>query len=307
MSLSISLALLGYLLLAVVSILDKFIVTNDRIKPVVVTFYSTAPLVLLFLLLPFKIQPLVTPWDWIIALIAGGSFTVALLTMYIGFEKTKVSHSGPLVGAAIPFFVTFLGILLLHEHIATVHYVGVGLLIIGSLVISFVQTRRQQGWNIQSLWAVVAGFSFALSHVASKYLYDRYGFYSGFTWSRGLMGVSGLVLLLVPTVRDSFRKKSIMLGALHRQHTSAHKIIIVIIDKVLGTGAVILLQYAIALGSVTLINALTGIQYALLIILVAALSRFSPKLFHEEYAPGEIIREVIAVFIIGAGLVLLIR
>ena len=81
---------------------------------------------------------------------------------------------------------------------------------------------------------------------------------------------------------------------------------LIVTDKVLGVVAVVLIQYAIAVGSVTLVNALAGVQYAFLVVVVGLLSAFSPRLFKEEYRRGEMAQEAFAVFIIGVGLALLI-
>jgi threonine/homoserine/homoserine lactone efflux protein len=55
------------------------------------------------------------------------------------------------------------------------------------------------------------------------------------------------------------------------------------------------------------VNALAGVQFALLIIAVALLSKFSPQTFKESYRGQEIFQEILGVVIIAVGLVLIIR
>ena len=69
---------------------------------------------------------------------------------------------------------------------------------------------------------------------------------------------------------------------------------------------VVLAQYAISLGSVSVVNALNGFQYALVIVFVAILSKWRPKIFREEYTRGEIFSEILAVVLIAVGLALLL-
>ena len=78
------------------------------------------------------------------------------------------------------------------------------------------------------------------------------------------------------------------------------------LDKILAVASLLLIQYAIFLGSVTIVNALAGVQYAFLLILVGVMSKFFPKRFREEYSRAEIIQEIISVLVISVGLILLL-
>ncbi len=299
-------ALSGYFLLAVVSILDKFIVSEEKVAPSVVAFYSSAPLVLILLLVPFGVVRLHNATDVFLSLLSGGAFIAALWTMYKGFLASEVSHAGPLIGAAIPIFTILFGFIFSFEALKGHELFATGLLVLGSIIISFEQSSKNSGWHRGMIWVVVAGFFFALSNVAAKMIYDVYGFYSGLVWTRGAMGLLGLLFIFSPQVWRSFfsvRKKRIPIP---KTKTRAGKIITVTVDKVLGVVGALLVQYAIALGSVSIVNALSGLQFAFLIILVALISKFIPKLFKEEYTRSEVLQEAVAVGIIGCGLALLI-
>lgn len=295
----ILIATAGYMALAVVALLDKFIVSKEKLTPEVYAFFSSAPVLPILLLIPFGVHPLASAADYAIAFVSGGAFAGALYAMYRGFETNEVSHGGPLVGAAIPFFSIFLSELFLKERVSTVQLVAIVILILGSLIISFEQTQKNSGWKITMLWLVVAGLGYALSNVAAKFLYDRYGFYSGFVWSRAMLGIAGLCFIAFRKVRTSL---------VHRasSNSSHTKLISVIADKGLGFVGALLVQWAIAMGSVSLVNALSGLQYAFLIILVALLTRFAPRIFKEDYRQGEFVQEGLAVICIGIGLALLL-
>jgi len=295
--------LLGYLILAVVSILDKFILEKESTKPIVFVFYSTIFVLPIFLLLPFGVKPLSTLKDGYYALISGLAFGLAMWTMYIGLEKSEVSHLGPLIGAATPFFVMFLSKAILHDAMTTAQWVASFLLIVGSLIVSFEISEKHRGWHSGMWWGVLSGLLFAVSHVFAKYMYNHYDFYSGFVWTRGAIGLVGIIVLFFPSVyRQLFKKEKVKAA----KPKDGKKYAVIISDKVLGVVGVILIQYAIALGNVSIVNALTGIQYGVLIILVAILSKFAPKLFKETYARGEKMQEAIAVAIIAAGLAVLL-
>lgn len=301
----LAVAIAGYLLLAIVSVLDKFLVSTERLRPVMLAFYSTAPLVVIILLWPFGVRSLESARDFWLAVVSGAAFVGALWTMYIGFDRGEVSHSGPLLGAALPLATLLIGAFWLRETITLPQLFGIQLLIIGSLIISLPSEGHHHGWARSGFWIIAAGFLFALSNIAAKDLYDHYGFYSGFMWTRLLIGICGLALWLSPAVRASLASRP----ARHRtgrQWSSFKDVGIFAADKIGGVLGAILIQYAIAAGSVTIVNALSGVQYAFLILVVAGLSRFSPALFKEKYGRGEIKQELLAVAVIVAGLWLVV-
>ena len=152
-------------------------------------------------------------------------------------------------------------------------------------------------------WGIIAGLFFAISHVAVKYSYDAYGFFNGFVWTKLPIGIFGAMLLLSPTVRAIFNKKT---KTTSEKAVSRKRSALIAVNISLGVAGSILLQYAMALGSVSLVNALAGVQYAMLIVVVALMSKFFPKIIKESFTRKEIIQKAVAVFIISIGLFLLL-
>lgn len=295
-------ALAGNIMLSVVSITDKFLLSKSVPKPIVFVFYSTVFVLPLFFLLPFT-SSLPTVWaDHLVFALSGICFSLGLWTMYIGFQESEISHVGPLVGAATPFFVFLLSGIFLRETLTNTNLAAIFFLIFGSLIISFEKSPQHNGWHRGMAWGILAGLLFGISHVAAKYAYNVYGFFDGFVWTKVWIGVFGIAMLIFsPSVRAVLGKKT------KSSVKGAGQTLLIFANKFLGVAGVVIIQYAIALGSVSLVNALAGVQYALLVILVAALSKFWPKLIRESYSKKEIIQEVVAVLIIGYGLVLMVK
>ncbi len=299
-------AIFGYVSLAVVGILDKFILSNEKVKPIVLVFYSTVFAAPVLLAIPFGVR-LLENTSWPLALVAGLSYSLALYTMFKGYEESEVSHVGPLLGAAIPFFVLLLSSFFLEEEITKRQLVATAVLIAGCLVISFERSKLHHGWHRGMIWGLAAGVFFSFFHVIAKYIYVQVGFFSGFVWIWGAMGLTGLALLLSPTARQY------IFGTDHKpmrkkptKPVTPHKVAIIIVNRLLSVIGVVLIQVAVSQGSVSLVNALNGLQYGILIILVALFSKFFPKMFREDYATGEILQEAIAVVLIAVGLGLLL-
>jgi len=302
-------SILGYAILAVVAIMDKFLLSQTRLSSALYTFYSTIFVLPIFFLLPLGVKWPASSLDWMVIIVSGFSFGLALWAMFIGFEQSEVSHLGPLIGATTPLFSLLLSRYFLGEILSARALIACGFLMIGSLIVSFEQTQRHSGWHRGIWFGCLAGFLFAVSNVSAKYVYDDYGFFSGLIWTRGMIGVFGVLLLFYPAVYRGFFKKSLTLKIKDKLlffRRSQNNLVLVGVDKILGMLGVLIIQYAIASGSVALVNALNGLQYAFLIIFVFLLSRFWPRVFKEDYAVWEIFQEILAVIIIFIGLILLV-
>ncbi len=296
---SVFLAIIGYTTLGAASLLDKFILSKRVSHPLTYVFYISIIFLLLFFLLPFGIYFPSDVYTWSAVAASGFFFFMGLWLMFIGVQKSEVSHVGPLMGAAISLSTVILGRIFLGETLPVEKTAAIGLLIAGSLIISFEKSRRHHGWHAGMLFGILAGLAFAGSHVASKFAYDELGFYSGLILTRAVLGLCGLFLLAAPVVRaEVFSRQT---GSRPRKKRG-----IVFINLALGTLGVLLIQYAISLGSVSLVNAFEGLKYAVLIVLVAILSKFFPKVLKEEYSRGEMLQEILAVLLIAGGLVMLI-
>lgn len=296
-------SLIGYAAAAVVSILDKFILTNEKVSPLKFVFYSTVFIAPLFLLAPWVSAP-----DdfacWVAAVLTGFCFAGGLWTMYLGIAKSEISHIGPLIGGAIPLFILVFSYLFLGELVSTQQLVAIFLLAFGSLLIASEYTGRKQELRGAIGWGVVAAVLFAVSHVASKYLYNEIGFGGGLVWGRSFTGLFGLIILAVPaTWKYIFTPRRFHII---KTKKSFGAIMLIALDKILAVVSLLLIQYAIFLGSVTIVNALAGVQYVFLLILVGVMSKFFPKRFREEYNRAEIVQEIVSVLIISFGLILLL-
>lgn len=298
-------AFLGYFLLAVVVLLDKIILTKSVPKPAVYTFFSTIFLLTLFLGIPFT-HALLVGGDWYWAFGSGISFGLSLWTMFLAIKHGEASHMGPFIGAFVTIASFGLGALLLGESLSVIQQAGVVVLIIASLLLSREKTRKKSGFHVGFLWAMLSGFLFGLSHVSAKYLYDIYPFFTGLVWTKGTTGLFGLALLLLPSVRQSLRPKK---ASSKKQQEKQEKkrfrsVLLVTADKVLSIVANLMIQYAIAIGSVTMVNAMGGLQYAFLFMMVLVMSKWFKQYFKEYFTKKELRLETIAIIlmVIGAAL-----
>ncbi len=311
----LNLALLGYTCLAVVSILDKFILTKEKVSPAVFVFYSTFFLFPVSLLIPW-LTPRPTLSSWALITIGALAFVLSLWAMYNAFQKSAISHIGPLIGAFIPIFILVLSRVFLGEQIMSTQILGIILLSIGCLLISVQKKQPHHNWSTSIKFGIASAGLFSIFHVTAKSLYSEFGFSHGFLFLWGIVGVFGLSLLSMKEVRLALFPehrfwRGIYSKIFNHQPTPTPpkrgiEIITIVADKLLSVAGIVLVQYSVSLGSVSRVNALEGFRYGLLVILVAGLTKFWPEAFSEHYQVGEFRRELLAVFIIATGLYFLV-
>ena len=289
-------AFIGYFLLAIVVILDKFILTESVAKPVVYTFYSTIFMFGALLAWPFGVQ-LLAGIDWWWAIISGVTFGLGLWTIFIAIKKGEASHISPFNGAVITIATYLIASLFLGEVLTRRQIIGIIILVFATCLLSFEKSKKHNGWHIGFVWAMVSGILFAISHVTAKYLYEVYPFLTGFIWSRFFIGLVGLATLFSSDVRKIFAKKVV------KKEKTAQKNVftLVFFDKILAVAAIILIQYAAALGSVSLVMALSGLQFMLLFVMIYALTKFLPNLFKEYFTAQELRLELAATALVVIG------
>ena len=109
-------------------------------------------------------------------------------------------------------------------------------------------------------------------------------------------------MLALPSVRKSFKKTKNQ----EQKTKQEKKIFVILSNKVLSVVATVLLQYATAIGSVIIVNALGGLQYALMFLLIYLSTKFFPKFFKEYFTKREMVMEILAIILIIIGSALFI-
>lgn len=288
-------ALAGYFLLSVVLVMDKFILSKSVRKPAVYTFYSTFFFFALLLGWPLGAE-LLAGGDWVWAIISGLAFGFALWTMFLAVGHEEASRVNPFIGSIVTISTVVLASLFLHEVVTRVQLLGIVILFLSTLLFVFSQSSKAKRWNKGLAWGILAGMFFALSHTSAKYIYEAYPFLTALVWTKASVGLVGVVILLFPAVR-----KEIFTVKPRKANKRQHVLTVVGADKVIGLVGTLLVQYAIAIGSVSLVNAMIGIQYAFLFIIIVLLTRFAPRVFKETITRREYIMETLAIVFVALG------
>ncbi|MFA5886846.1 MAG: DMT family transporter [Patescibacteria group bacterium] len=308
----IFIALSAYLILAFANLLDKFLVDQ-----VVKSSRAYAFIVCVFGLLVFLLAPWFLSWPgWGLFfgdLMAGAIFALAIWFLFEALYRGEASRILILVGGLTPVFSILFSLLFFKEHFSAWQFLGFLFLLIGILIVAFLPVQRSYASRVfnklrltQEIkiggfgFAVLAALAYSTYFLSTKFLYSTQPFLSVFMWNR--LGAALLVILFL----ISKSERRIIISQFYKSASRRNQVL-VFFNQLLGSLGFLLQNYAIFLGSVALVNALQGAQYAFLLIIGTGLALLSPKLLKETFSWPVFFKKLSAVVIIGLGLYCIIN
>ena len=289
----LTIVLTGHLLNALAFLMDKFLLSSKRIpSPFVYAFFIGALGILALVLIPFGVT-VPSNIEMARALIAGATFVLALVFFFAGLKENEASRVVPLTGGLVPAFTFALAYLFLGERLGQIEILAFAALVVGGVLITI--ERKGKSSTKGYVYAVVAALIFAVSFVITKQVFIEQNFVSGFVWSRIGGFATALLFLLIPEARY---------GILHqpKQKGTGSTTALFLTGQVAGALGFTLMNYAISLASVSLVNAMQGAQYAFLLVMVGLLSRKFPKILSERLSGWVLVQKIMAIILISIGI-----
>ena len=292
-------ALAAYLGLSLVAVIDKYILTGPIKSPVL--YASTSGLLSLtaLILWPWaKFNPTLS--QIILDSSAGICFIIALVFYFLALKWGEASRVVPITGAFVPIFTLFGANAFLYEKLDSYQLIGVLLLIVGGVLISLKNKHHQLKVSHYKFFAatLIASLGFAAAFVITKVAYTTQPFLGVLILSSIGKGLIGLLLLGILLIKHEHHVKA--------AKPKARTLGLLVTARSLGAISGLGQNYAIAIASVTIINALQAFQYAFLFILIYLLGKKIPKL-RENFKKGALIQKTIAILILAIGLVFVAR
>ncbi len=300
-------ALTAYLFLAIANLLDKFVVDNVLKSSLAYTFAAC-----ILGLLVLGLAPWFMKWPggflFLLDIFAGIIFALALWSLYESLKRGEAAKILVFIGGLTPIFSIIFSILFFKEIFTINQWGGMAALLAGALTIAFLPQSRSfltrvmkkmrlgQNYGKGGLWlALLSAFLYSLYFIITKYSYTDQTFLSAFLWTR--LGAGLFVLLFL--IRKKDRQQIFLL--FQNNQPGANKSLVVI-NQMLGASGFMLQNYAIFLGSVAIVNALQGFQYAFLLIISAVLASLAPKLLKDVFSWRIVLQKTFAVILIAIGL-----
>jgi len=298
------LAIASYFILAAVNITDSFLLKKVIDDERVYTFLIGALGLVVLFAIPFADFSKVGVGGFYLNIIAGISFAFALILFFSALKNGEASVVVPFIGGGVPIIVTIASFIFLHEQFTGIILSGIILLLIGGVVMTLIPKQTRHWWNIFKKdhplgigKAIISIILFAIFFVISKHAYDTQGFLGPFIIARVGTFIGVVWLLFDKKFRKhvgKFIKKTL--------HSSYY---VYYINQFFGAIGFLGLNIAISLHSVTIINALQGIQYVFVLILASILTLKYPKMFKENITRRVILEKSFAVILIAVGLSLI--
>src|SRR3989338_8666332 len=313
----------AYFINAGVYIADKFLLSKKIHSSIAYAFYVGIWSIFNIGLLFF--------WPWlpnlrelILDLLAGLLFFTTLFFWYKALHQSEASRVVPIVGALVPIFSFILSFVFLGETLSQQQLIAFIVLICGGVLISIKHTKvylyqkvitrvreivgdiigevpaRFQPTGRLIINSVAAAVFFAAYYVLMKYIYLHQPFIGSFVWSRLGSFVGVLLMLLVPGWRY----------LIFKQQQGAWKLpknmLFFLAVRLLASAAFIMINWAISLGNVAIVNALQGVQYLFLFVIIVLISNKYPKMLNEQLGGGVLLQKLIGTIMVCLGLYLFI-
>lgn len=288
-TLSIVFVILGQLLNASTVLIDKYIVTKTSIsRPGVYVFYVGIISGFVLILLPFGVVNTPSPHTVLLSLDIGFVFVASILFLYRALKHANATDVVAWLTAVSALTTFIFGSIFLNEELPASFPYAMALFIIGILFVGHFRFYARSFVQV-----ILAGTLFGFSVILIKILFSTVSFADGFFWSRMGNMFAALSLLLFPTIRRHVFQVT--------KDTTKKTGLLVIANRILGGLAFLCILYAIRLGSVSIVNALSSLQFLFIFVIILFLGRYMPELYHREFRHGHVLHKVLSMFFIIAG------
>lgn len=276
------------------------LVENVVPDPRAYVFFVSLPLGLLVFVLPFfQWPPLKIA---ILSIFAGCIFNFGLYWLYKSLKSFDSSQVIPAISGLVPVFSAGLIYFLTKQPISSSQLVALGLLVVGSVIISLGKKKMLSGKAFY--YCALSALLFALGFVLSQqvFLQDS-NFWRAIVWIK----FGGFFTALFFWIR----MPNILRGVGQKGQGLKNGFMIYC-NQAIGIAGNILQNYAIAISAaipfaLPMINALQGLQYVFVAILAIILKRFFPDKIKEDFSAPALLRKAVGIILLCFGLAFLAK
>jgi drug/metabolite transporter (DMT)-like permease len=231
----------------------------------------------------------------IAVMVASGILYMGAMYFYLGALQTEeASVIAPLFQAA-PLFTYALAFIFLGERLTPVQLTGGALIVASVLVISLHGFGKLKTRLL--LLMLACTFALAASSVVFKLFAVETDFWITTFWTFAGEVIFGVGLIAIPSYRREF-------AALFKKHPGAVAAVNGS-NELINFGGGLAARYAALIGSVTLVQAISGTTSLFVFVFGVLVSLVAPKLGREDLSKDSLIRKGIAAVLIVIGTVLI--
>lgn len=228
-----------------------------------------------------------------IAFAAGVLNLVAAFFYYAALKRGEASETLAIMGGFSPVATELISLALLSQQMTEIQLFGFALMCAGGFVMFF-----SERFSVKKLLAPVllASGLLGLVNVMEKVVYNQTNFVSGYVWFTIGTFIGALGLL----IRRSWRRQIMHNSG---QDEPSSRFWYFVNRFISGVGS-FLIFYAISLTHPAIVDAISGVRYAIIFIGAVLLTKFRPRWLKEDFRGWELATKTIATGLVVAGLVL---
>ena len=292
---------------AIVAMVDKYLVSSNRVgQPLVYAFYVSILSALSILVYAFSWIDLPTTFQfpsfanvhiptfevlgW--SIVSSFTFFGALIALFSSFKYADASDVIPVISSTSAVATLLFSFSFLNEGLTRNFSLGFGLLVVGTLLVSHLRFTKKV-----LFYSLIGGVLFGLSSVSVKLLFNVTNFDDGFFWSRVMLVLAAVILYSTPYCCQSVKS--------HSKKTKWTNWLWIVGNKTLAGLSGLLIFKAIELGNVATVQALSGLQFVFLLLFAILFGKRSPYACGENCSRKELIQKTIAVTIFAIGFVIM--
>lgn len=287
-------SILAALIWALVSIVDKYILTKWIKKPItpviILGIISLLASILIYLFHGFSALSFI---NIVLAFVAGVFYILMTIFYFKAVKIEEISRVVPLFYLT-PLFISIFAAIFLGEIFTPLKYFGIFFLIIGAILISsknFIKINFGKAFWLM----ILSSLASSLNAVITKYLLNFSDFWTIFAYTR-----IGTIFALIPVTYFSFYD----LTSAIKKH--GKKVVVVIsVNEIINLIGILLITIATAIGYVTLVNSLSSIEPFFVLLFAIILSIFYPTILKEEINKTNVLLKLIAIIFMFLGVILI--
>jgi drug/metabolite transporter (DMT)-like permease len=286
-------AIVAHGLIGVSLVWDKILLKTPGTKNLLgYVFWLGSISVFGVVLVPFGYRE---PHVWVIVLAFGTGIIdlIAVFFYYLALKMGEASETLAVVGGFSPVATVAIAYALLSKQMSGWQLIGFALMTAGGFVMFL-----SENFPLKKLLppVLLASGLLGLENVLLKVVYNHTNFVTGYVWFTIGTFVAAMVLLIPPSWRKQIFQES-------EEAKPSSRFWYFVNRFVAGVGA-FLVTYAISLTHPALVDAISGVRYAVIFLGAYLLTKLKPQWLKEEFGGWELVTKMAATFLVIAGLVL---
>jgi|SRR3989344_303591 len=291
-------SLLGTIIYVIVCFIDKYNLERQikdyrgmAIYSAIVGFISGS---ILWVITGF---PLLSVRDGVLVTLTG-VLSIFSAAIYFYVMQQEQASKVIFLFQLIPVFVLILAVSFLHEPLTIKHLLGFFLILVPSLIVSQQGNKFSFKIDKNTSLLIIVDLLVAVSYVLFKFVVDAGSFskvvaYESWGWAIG----GGMMFTLLPSVRKAFITTT--------KNLKKSALVIIFGNETLYIASKLFIFLAVSLGSVYLVNVITGTQVLFGAILGVILTMAFPRIFKEDIKKSDLITKLVLGGVTLVGLVLI--